>query len=369
MRSLFAAALVVHGLIHLLGAGKAAGIIDLPQLKSISPAMGFAWLLSALLFLVAALGLYAWPRGWWAVAIAGVLISESAIVASWAVAKFGTVPNIAVMVCALFGLFIEGPVSLRAQFEADVDRRLAQSLPSAIVGEHDLARLPEPVQRYLRVAGVVGHERPRNMYATLHGRIRSGPDASWMPFTAEQYNFLEDRARLFYMELTRGPLAAQGFHRYVGPVADMRVYIAGLIPVARASGEEMTRSETVTMLNDMAVLAPAALLDPSIQWTTIDACTVVASFANAMMSITSTMEFNEAGELVNFWSDDRSQLGPDGNSLRRLHWSTPLGTYQDFTSSRLASYGEARWGAPAASYSYIELHIDDVQYNLKAGTH
>ena len=33
----------------------------------------------------------------------------------------------------------------------------------------------------------------------VHGRIRNGPNARWMPLTAEQYNVVDEPARLFYL--------------------------------------------------------------------------------------------------------------------------------------------------------------------------
>jgi hypothetical protein len=367
MRAFFAALLILHGLIHLMGPAKAFGVAALPQLRPISKTMGLMWLLAATLFIGAGIGLYVWPRGWWAVVAIGALISEGLIVRTWAAAKFGTALNLAVLVGAFFGLHIDGPLSLRAQFEEQVDWQLARFEPGMPVAESDLAWLPAPVRHYLDVTGAARMGPPQNMYVRMHGRIRSSPDAAWMPFVAEQYNtFFRDRARLFYMELSDGRLAVQGFHRYAGAVADMHVYVAGLIPVARAGGEDMTRSETVTMLNDMAMLAPGALLDSSIQWTPVDDCTVTASFENAMMRVQATLEFNDAGDLVSFESGDRRQLGPGGTTFTHARWSTPLDRYRAFGSIRLASHGEARWHTSESSYSYVEVSIDDIQYNVRA---
>jgi hypothetical protein len=64
MRVLLAVVLVVHGLIHLLGAAKGFRLAVLPQLtQPVSAGMGLAWLVAALLFLAAAGSLYGWPRG------------------------------------------------------------------------------------------------------------------------------------------------------------------------------------------------------------------------------------------------------------------------------------------------------------------
>jgi hypothetical protein len=68
--------------------------------------------------------------------------------------------------------------------------------------------------------------------------------------------------------------------------------------------------------------------------------------------------------LTNFWSDDRYQTAPDGKSVKKVRWSTPLARYRSFGSVRLTSGGEGRWHEPDSDYAYIELTFDDVQYNV-----
>jgi hypothetical protein len=198
----------------------------------------------------------------------------------------------------------------------------------------------------------------------MHGRIRSGPRARWMPFTAEQHNFFNDqRSRLFYMTGTMFGIPFQGFHRYVGPSASMLVKVAGVAKVADASGADMTRAETVTLFNDMCVMAPATLLDASIMWQTLHDGAVRATFTNAGHSISAELQFNDAGELANFWSDDR-KASTDGSAMTAMRWSTPLGAYRRFGHVRLASRGQGRWRAAEGEYSYIELEIDEVSYDV-----
>jgi hypothetical protein len=126
----------------------------------------------------------------------------------------------------------------------------------------------------------------------------------------------------------------------------------------------MNQSETVTMFNDMCFLAPATLIDPAIVWEAIDTHVVKARFTNAGNAVRAVLSFNEAGELMNFWSDDRYQLSPDGKSAKQVRWSTPIGGYRSFGPFRLASGGAARWHEAGGEYSYIELTFDDIQYNL-----
>jgi hypothetical protein len=367
MTIFFAVVLAVHGLIHLLGVAKAFGWAELPQLTHpVSPGLGAVWLIAAMLFVAAAVALLAWPRGWWAVGAFAIVISMIAILPSRADAKAGALVNVVALIGIFFGFLAQGPYSLRAAFEHDVDRGLGRMTRAETVTEADMARLPAPVQRYLRVAGVLGQPRVRNFHVRMHGRIRSGRDARWMPLTAEQYNFLDDPSRFFYLNASMFAIPVQGYHRFVGPSATMKVKAAALVTVADALGAEMNQAETVTLFNDMCVMAPATLIDPSVTWEPVDATTARAWFTNAGRTIGAELTFNQAGELTNFCSDDRYALMPDGKTVKRLRWSTPLTAYRSFGRVRLSSAGEGRWHEPEGEYAYIELTLDDIAYNVRA---
>jgi Family of unknown function (DUF6544) len=150
-----------------------------------------------------------------------------------------------------------------------------------LIADADLVHLPAPLQRYLRGAGVVGRPRVCNFRARMHGRIRSGPEARWITLSAEQYNFFDEPARMFYLKGSMFGIPVHGYHRYVGLSATMRVRVAGLVSVVDASGNEMDQGETVTMFNDMCVMAPATLIGPSIVWEPVDGRTARSTFTNA----------------------------------------------------------------------------------------
>jgi hypothetical protein len=143
-------------------------------------------------------------------------VDALAIVPAWSDAKFGAVANGVVVVGALLGFLSHGPFSLRATYDRDVQERLATVPRADLITDADLVHLPAPVQKYLRVAGVVGHPRVRSFRAQMRGRIRSGRNASWMSFASEQYNFLDEPARLFFLNASMWGIPVQGYHRYTG---------------------------------------------------------------------------------------------------------------------------------------------------------
>jgi hypothetical protein len=366
MRWVFSFIIAIHGLIHLMGLVKAFGIAQLPQLTlPISRGMGVVWLAAALLCLASVAAVFAWPRGWWTIGLAAVVVSQTVIVTAWSDAKVGTVANLVLLLGVAYGYLTQGPLSFRAQFERDATTGIARPLSVPVVTEADLGPLPEPVQRYLRATGMVGQPRIRNYRLRFRGRIRSGPDARWMPFVAEQHSFADEPTRLFLMDAAFLGAPVQAFHRLTGGHATMRVKAVGAVPIADASGAEMDRAETVTLFNDMSVLAPGTLIEPSIVWGAVDARAAKARFTNGGNTIAAMLYFDEEGLLTNFISDDRSRSTPDAKAFVPQRFSTPVLEYRRFGPYRLAARAEARWHPPEGEFAYGEFELLDVAYNVR----
>ena len=148
--------------------------------------------------------------------------------------------------------------------------------------ERDLDALPAPVARYVRQSGAVGKPPVGSFRALIHGRIRAGADKPWMEFTGEQVNTYGPRPeRFFKMDATMAHLPVDVLHVFAGDSATMRVKLCSLLPMVNASGPELTRAETVTLLNDLCVLAPAALANARITWTAVDDHRARATFTRA----------------------------------------------------------------------------------------
>ena len=196
------------------------------------------------------------------------------------------------------------------------------------------------------------------------GRIRSAPDAAWMPFEAEQQSFADEPTRLFLMRARMFGVPVEAFHRLIGGHATMQVKVAGVVPMVDARGDEMDRAETVTLFNDMCLLAPGTLVGPDITWEPVDASTARGRFTHRSHIITATLLFDTDGRLVNFESDDRSRSSPDGR-FTKLRFSTPLRDYRDFGPLYLAGYGEARWRLPEGEFTYGEFTMMDVVTNVR----
>lgn len=364
VRILFTLLLLLHGLIHFLGFAKAFKFAEISQLtQAISKPAGAFWGLTALLFTIASILLVLKKDSWWLWAIPALLISQILIFGSWQDAKFGTIANIMVLIGVIIAFSTTHYFnSYKNEVKTGLER--STSIPEALVTEADLQPLPVPVQRYLRYTGAVGKPKVYNFKVVFDGKIRKNEQSEWMPFASEQYNFMDIPTRLFFMKATMKGLPVAGYHAFHNGKAYMNIRLLSLLKVQYQTGKEMGIAETVTFFNDMCCMAPATLIDPRVQWLETDGNKVKAAFTNNGMTITAWLYFNDAGQLVNFISNDRYAAGDDG-SMRQLPWSTPMKNYKELNGRRVAGYADAIYTYPEGDLTYGTFETTNVEYNCK----
>lgn len=205
--------------------------------------------------------------------------------------------------------------------------QIKPAVPQAITKEA-IANLPDIVQRYLHFTGVFGKESVLNFRAECVGGIRNKSTDQFMKFKSVQYDFMNSRSRLFYITAKKMGLSAKGIHIYKQQSAIMRIKLLGLFTVVDAKGPEMDKGETVSLLNDICLLAPAHLISKDFTWRTIDELTVEVHFTNGNISISACLIFDRDGRLINFVSDDRYETS-DGKNYYNYPWKTPISEYKN----------------------------------------
>jgi hypothetical protein len=152
----------------------------------------------------------------------------------------------------------------------DRDALLARPVPPATpVTETDLESLPRLMQTYLRRVGVVGQPRVHSLRVQFNAQMGSSATSPWMQSTAPQYEFFAPPTRLFHMNGSLFGVPFEILHRYIDSTATFQVRIASLFSIVDKSGPVLTRGETVTLMNDIVVMALAAVLDLPFTWETI----------------------------------------------------------------------------------------------------
>jgi hypothetical protein len=251
--------------------------------------------------------------------------------------------------------------SLRAEFVARRDA-LVPGPDEAPLTEADLAHLPLPAQRWLRRAGVLGKPPITLVHTTFDAILYSAPGAPGMSGLAHQIDVLDPPRRLLFMTTRMNGLPVAVLHDYEPERAGMRVRAARLFDVVDLSGPDFARIETVTFLNDLCAFAPSALVGPAFAWTPIDDHSATVSYTAGPNTVTATLFFDEAGDLVDFASDDRADVSAKGGA-KRMRWTTPLSDHREFEGRRVPGRGEAIWHREDGPFTYGRFTVREVTFN------
>ena len=360
IRFFIAFLIIVHGLIHLMGFAKAFQYAEMKQLTiAISKPLGLLWLTATLLFMTTAI-VFLLKKDYWPIfAIMGVVLSQIVIISSWQDAKFGTIANVIIIIASIIGY---GTWNYYDNYQKDVKNSLEQKayFQNSELSELDIQQLPEPVKKYLRYTGSVGKPKVNNFKIEFTGKIRKDENSEWMPFTCEQYNFMETPTRLFFMKAAMKGLPIGGYHSFRNGVAYMDIRLFSIFTVQYLDGPEANLSETVTFFNDMCVVAPPTLIDKRIKWLEVGYNKVKASFTNNNITVSAWLYFNEKGELINFISDDRY-----ASAGKQFPWATPLKDYHLINGYRLMGSAETIYSYPDRDLVYGTFKLISIKYNSK----
>lgn len=297
-------------------------------------------------------------ESWPYFAIIAAIISQILIFTVWKDAKFGTIANVIILLASIAAW---GNLHFESTFRKDVKTYLhkTNNIKTDLLTESDMQSLPLVVQKYLRYCNVVNKPKVKNVRVVFDGEMREkGKD--WFTLKSVQYNFLEEPTRLFFLKAKMFGLTVPGYHDYQQATARMNIKLFGLLPMVQKGGIEMNKAETVTVFNDMCLLAPATLIDKRIEWAPVDSVSAKAVFTNGTNKITATLHFNEKGQLVNFISDDRYAI----SDMKQYRFSTPVKEYTQINGINIFKYGEAVWHYPDGEFAYAKFLLKSIEYNV-----
>lgn len=267
----------------------------------------------------------------------------------------------AVLVLAFgLGLLIWATSLPRAFDTRKAEAMAAPREVARVLTEADIAHLPPPVRRYIALTGSIGRPVVTEITLRFDATMFDGPEAPGMTGPVVQYERFDLPRRLFLMTTQMKGLPVAVLHDFNSDQATMRVRLAGLVNVVDVGGPELTRTETVTILNDLCFFAPSRMIDPRMTWAEIDDSRARVAFTLGPNTVSAELVFNAAGELVDFISDDRGALEKDG-TLRILRWTTPMSNYREFGGWRLASEGDAIWHRPEGPFTYGRFRLTEYE--------
>jgi hypothetical protein len=143
----------------------------------------------------------------------------------------------------------------------------------------------------------------------------------------------------------------------------MQVRLLSAFTMVNAGGPDLTRAETVTLFNDLCILAPGELVSPRITWGPSNARSASAQFTLGPNLVHAELRFNDRDELIDFITDDRLYFAPDGKSFTRMRWTTPVRDYTQMGPVRVPTKAAVLWHPASGAYAYGEFELTGLSYN------
>lgn len=363
MALLFVLILFIHGLIHLLGAIKAFSLAELPDLNlPISKPAGLLWLTAAALLLISS-GLFLVNSGyWWAFSFIGIIISQGLILSAWKDAKFGTLPNIIILVVVIgayadysFDQKVEAEVRQLYSSEGNVSTDAVLTLSPDLLNE-----LPLPVHRWFEQSGALEKPMVSKVSLTQEGELRTDPDQeTWSDTAAEQYFNLENPSFVWSVDMEMMPLVyVSGRDLFLDGEGQMLIKLYSLFNVVNESGEKIDRGALQRYLSEI-VWFPSAAVREYISWSEVDSTSAIATITWGEITENVTFHFDETG-LVSSVSANRFMGG--GNDAVRRPWRVDILKTEALEGVMVPTEAEVSWELESGTFTWYRFEVTDLQY-------
>ncbi len=360
MKIAYAVLIVIHGLIHLLGFVKAFGLGEISQLTApISRPVGALWLLSTLLLLAyASMFLFGFRYGW-LVGAAAVVLSQVLIIMYWNDAKFGTIPNIVILLVVLVSY---GHYAFNRMVDDDlVQLRHDSSANVLVISNQDTENLPLPVRKWLQRSGAIGFEFSSVGSIRQFAEMKLSPEQqNWYRAEALQFTRVDKPGFVWSVEVAMNPFVHfVGRDKLENGKGNMLIKANGLVPLVNATGPKLDEGTIQRYLGEM-VWFPAVAISPFVTWEVIDENTARATIEYMGTIGSGVFYFDDTGDFMRF-----SAMRYQGNEpeSERHEWVLEVDEYATLDGIRIPSSMTATWKLPEGDWTWLHLKVIEHQVN------
>jgi len=363
MRIALTILIVIHGIIHLFGFFKAFGISEFNAIsQTISKTYGIFWFLTFLLFAITTILILVHSDYWLLSGFLAVIISQVLIFNYWFDAKFGTVANVIILLATIIG-YSSFNFNHKIKGERISLFENSQLKNQEIVTEKALLDLPPIVQKWLTNSGIIGKELISNVHLVQELQLKMKPEqTSWNNGTAEQYFTIQPPAFNWNINTEMNSiLSVVGRDKFEDGKGEMIIKLLSLIPIANAKNDEKVNQATLQRYLAEIVWFPSAALSHYIKWETIDDYS-----ARAMMEYKGTkgsgeFHFDKDGNFEKFVA----MRYQNSNDTEPTEWTVTATKAEERNGIKIPVECEASWELESGKWTWLELKITDIQYNVK----
>lgn len=229
-----------------------------------------------------------------------------------------------------------------------------------LVDEGMLVGLPVPIQKWLRVAGVVGKSMVRNGYLKQQVWMKlDKKQANWYDARSEQFTSMNPPVFIWKVNMQMYPLVnVLGRDSYANGKGAMLIKPLGLFAAVDEQGND--KIDEAAMHRFLAELAwfPAGVLNEYIRWEEVDETSARATMEYKGIKATGVFRFDEAWDLKGFSAMRYKET--DADAVRKT-WEVEVVETSEMDGVRLAS----ETTLTADGFLWLKMKILEVQYNVE----
>jgi hypothetical protein len=133
----------------------------------------------------------------------------------------------------------------------------------------------------------------------------------------------------------------------------------GIVPVARAAGEETARAEAMRYLAELPWYPQAIVANPRLSWRALDDHAVEVATSVCSTRAAATLSFNRAGDLVGASASGRPRQ-ENGRTVERP-WSGEFCDFEVIGGVRIPTRAEVSWELPDGVFTYFRCRITGLE--------
>jgi hypothetical protein len=334
--------------------------------SSISKLLGSIWLLAAALLLSYGIAFLTESKQAWIIGTFGVIISQALIFYFWKDAKFGTLPNIAILVAILISC---SSLKFATQVEKERIEIMEKSLSNKppVFTETEIELLPIPVKKWLLSCGAIGQPKASNGKIIQSAQMKMKPDQeNWYEAKATQYTVIDEPSFIWKVKLKMNPFIwIQGRDKFQDGKGEMLIKMNSLVNLVDESGAKIDEGSLQRFLGEM-VWFPSLAVSPYVTWEERDELSAKATMKYKGTIGSGTFYFNEKGDFVKYIAFRYDGNKPDSE---RKPWVLTVDDYRVFEGIKVPSKMNATWKLEQGEWNWLKLEIKNLEYNQPFNSH
>jgi len=363
MRIVFILLIGIHGVIHLFGFLKAFGIVEFNAISSpISKNAGAIWLLTFLLFIIVLVLQLFSSNYFWLSGFLAVIISQGLIFNYWSDAKFGTIPNIILLLVAIIS-FATFSFKNKISEERTQMFKNSTSIGQKAITSKDISNLPPVIQKWLSNSGMLDKKPVSSVYLVQDVQLKMKPEQKeWNTGVAEQYFTIQPPAFNWSIHTQMNPvLSVMGRDKLENGQGEMTIKLLSLVAVANAKQNKKVDEATLQRYLAEIIWFPSAALSPHITWEPVDNNAAKATMRIGQTTGSGTFHFDQNGQFLKF----TAMRYKDAKDPEPILWTATALKTEERNGVKIPVELKADWKLANGQWTWLKINITDISYNVE----